>query len=401
MIDTDKYRYDYTLPPGLLLVPDFPPMLGGISSYLFNIYSNIDLSSLILVASKEPGSEEFDANQTYLPKRFTLPNLPPGFRWFGHMVKSYCEAQKIIKEKNGLVVHCGHINAAILAYKLKKKYGTPYLVWTYASEIMDRLLYRNIKEALLNADLVITISDFTQKYIESFGVAPSKIIKIRPGTSPSYFNQEINKSQLESSLGIGGKRVLLTIGRFSRREQHKGQDMVIRAMPKILKAIPNLVYVLAGAGDDKGYYRQLAKKNGVQEHVKFIGKVADQDLPPLYNCCDVFIMCSREKREIRRNIVEGFGIVFLEASSAAKPVIGGNSGGVSEAVKDGFTGILVDPANISDIADAVVSLMTDSVLAQQYGRNGRAWVEKEMNWKRASKEFQEAYARCFPIPVII
>ncbi len=391
----------YTLPPGLLLAPDFPPMMGGISSYLFNIYNNFDLSELTLVSTREAGSEDFDAKQAYLSRRFTIPRLPQGLRWLGHMAKSYGEAEKIIKTNFRLVIHCGHVNSAMIASKLKNKYGVPYFVWTYAAEITDRLLYGKIKEALANANLVITISDFTQRYIESLGVAPSKIIKIRPGTSPSCFYPGIDVYSLASSLGIVGKRVLLTVGRLSRLERHKGQDMVIRALPKVLKAIPDLVYVLAGGGDDGGYYRRISIKNGVQEHVKIIGKVADQDLPALYNSCDVFIMCSREMKGIRRNIVEGFGIVFLEANSSAKPVIGGNSGGVSDAVKDGFTGILVDPENIDDIANAIITLMGDSALAQQYGRNGRAWVEHEMNWERASREFLEGYARYFPTPVVV
>jgi len=172
--------------------------------------------------------------------------------------------------------------------------------------------------------------------------------------------------------------------------------MVIRALPKILKKVPDIVYVVAGTGEDVGYVREIARQQGVSDRVKVVGEIEHDSLPLLYNCCDVFILCSRKESNLRGILAEGFGIVFLEASSTGKPVIGGKSGGISEAVKENITGLLVDPMDPDAIADAVIRLITDGEFAQRLGQNGRRWVEEEMNWERATTEFCEAYWRFFP-----
>jgi len=388
-------RERYALPAGLLLAPDFPPQLGGISNYLYSIYGNLDLGDMILVAPDAPEAKEFDACQGYSSQRIATNANVPGLRGWMYTRRTYGKAQKILKGNPRRVMHCGHVLAAIVARRLKRRFGTPYLVWTYALEVMDRLLAVPIRRALLDADLVITISDFTRKYIESLGVPPSRIVKIRPGTDPDSFHPGVNWKNFGSPLGIDGKRVLLTIGRIAHQQRYKGQDMVIRALPRVLRQVPDLVYVVAGAGQDGEYLRRLAHRHGVSRQVKVIGRIDHGDLPFLYTCCDAFIMCSREENTLRSVLAEGFGIVFLEASSTAKPVIGGNSGGIPEAIRDGITGVLVNPRDPDAIAEAVIRVMSDPEWAQRLGENGRRWVVEEMNWERATQEFLDAYERFF------
>jgi phosphatidylinositol alpha-1,6-mannosyltransferase len=128
----------------------------------------------------------------------------------------------------------------------------------------------------------------------------------------------------------------------------------------------------------------------VQKNIIFAGRVSDAELPVLYNACDVFIMCSREERTRRGILAEGFGIALLEASACGKPVIAGRSGGIADAVQDGVTGVLVNPLDSAEVAAAIVRLLKEPDLAKRLGQNGRRWVESEMNWTRASDEFQRA-----------
>jgi len=384
------------LSPGLLLTPDFPPAGGGISNYLFNIYSSFDLSQITLIAPWMRGSEEFDSAQLYKANRFPQHKRIPGLRGVSYFIQTYQRAKEIIRREPSLTVHCGHIHAAFVAQYLKRQFGTPYLVWTHALEIMDRLLVKIIRSSLGEADLVLTNSDYTRSYIESLGVSPCKIVKIRPSTDPKRFMPTLDARDFASSIGVLGRPVLLTVGNLNSKYRYKGQDMVIRSLPKVLKEVPDLLYVIAGEGSDTKYLQKLAEGYGVKDCVKLIGRVSDADLPFLYNCCDAFIMCSREKKGFRGTLAEGFGIVFLEASATAKLVIGGLSGGVPDAVIDGVTGILVDPTDPDAIAKAIVRVFTDRGLAQKLGCNGRRWVEEEMNRDRAAKEFQEAFFKFFP-----
>jgi phosphatidylinositol alpha-1,6-mannosyltransferase len=114
--------------------------------------------------------------------------------------------------------------------------------------------------------------------------------------------------------------------------------------------------------------------------------VADEDLPDVYALSDVFVMPSRERLEEKD--VEGFGLVFLEANACAKPVIGGRSGGIPDAIVDGITGLLVDPQDPADIADALARLLVDKDLAIRLGRQGRSRVVRDFNWTRVGDRVQ-------------
>jgi len=110
----------------------------------------------------------------------------------------------------------------------------------------------------------------------------------------------------------------------------------------------------------------------------------------------VFVMCSRAERSRRGILAEGFGIAFLEASACNKPVIGGNSGGVPDAIRDGITGLLVDPNDADGLAGKILRVLREPDFAAELGRNGRQWVESEMNWDRAARELSAALDRFFP-----
>jgi len=170
--------------------------------------------------------------------------------------------------------------------------------------------------------------------------------------------------------------------------KRKGQDMVIRALPLVRAKFPTVRYMIVGQGPERLRLEKLAEQVGVRDCVTFAGPADDDELPKHYNDCDVFVMPSRDIPA--EASVEAFGIVYLEANACGKPVIGGRSGGAEEAVIDGVTGLLVDPWNIEELAEAINRLLSDGYFARELGENGRHWVEKQMNWERAAQEVKEA-----------
>jgi phosphatidyl-myo-inositol dimannoside synthase len=381
---------------GALLTTDFPPMLGGISNYLFNVYRQFDLRQMTLIAPQHPDAGQFDAAQSYSAKRFRAALDVPGVRGAWQVWRMYAEAEKLVKQDRDLVLHCGHVNAALAARKLKLRYGTPYLLWTHALEIMDEWLRASILPAMLDADLVITNSEFTRTFVASAGVPQSRMVKIRPGADPAHFCPGLDCSDLARRLGAAGRPTLLTVARIVKANRYKGHDVVIRALPKVVSAVPDVAYVIVGDGDDLDYLRRLASECGVEKNVTFAGRVSDAELPLLYNACDAFVMCSREDRSQRGILAEGFGLALVEASACGKPVIAGRSGGVPDAVQHRITGLLVNPVDTDEVAAAIVKVLQEPGLARTMGDNGRRWVENEMNWTRAADEFQQAMERFFP-----
>jgi len=171
------------------------------------------------------------------------------------------------------------------------------------------------------------------------------------------------------------KNVVLTIARLVER---KGIDVVIKAMPMVLEAIPNVVYLVIGLGPYKGKLERLARDLGLEGRVIFVGHVSDEELPLYYCACDVFVLVSRTLTD--KGEMEGFGIVYLEAGACGKPVVAGRGGGVEEAVEDGVTGLLVDPLDVGEIAEAIVRILKDKELAKRLGENGRKKAMKQPDW---------------------
>ena len=138
--------------------------------------------------------------------------------------------------------------------------------------------------------------------------------------------------------------------------------------------------------------QKMVQTLGLERQVKFAGFIPDRDLPDIYANSDIFVMASRQIPG-RLDIIEGFGISFLEASASGLPVVAGNSGGVSDAVCEGETGLLVIPDAPEDIARALKRLLTDDGLARELGKKGRKWVETQMNWDCVAEQMHNAIRR--------
>jgi phosphatidylinositol alpha-1,6-mannosyltransferase len=158
--------------------------------------------------------------------------------------------------------------------------------------------------------------------------------------------------------------------------------MVIRALPHVLKRVPDARYVIAGPGfdDERARLRTLAEETGVAERVVFAGELPLEDIPLMYNACDVYVMASRVLEGA--GDVEGFGITFLEANACGKPVIGGRSGGVPDAIEDGVNGYLVTPTDVGEIAARLIALLTDDVLAKAMAERAIARIKAGFTWDR-------------------
>jgi phosphatidylinositol alpha-1,6-mannosyltransferase len=136
-------------------------------------------------------------------------------------------------------------------------------------------------------------------------------------------------------------------------------------------------YIIVGLGDELANLQQLIADLRVSNNVMMVGRVSDQDLPSYYAACDVFVM---PNREIDGDI-EGFGMVYLEAAAAGKPVIGGESGGTRDAILEGITGLRIDGNSLSNVSAAILTLLLDTDKSRQMGENGRRWVQREFAWE--------------------
>ena len=179
--------------------------------------------------------------------------------------------------------------------------------------------------------------------------------------------------------GTKGKLVVLTVGRLHPR---KGQLITLHALQALAPHFRQQVEYWVVGGHPKFNYERLLRESVARSDlvVRFFGNLPDEELSAVYDRADIFAMTSIDYRQS----VEGFGLVYLEASAHGLPVVAHDVGGVSEAVLDGSTGLLVPPNRPAQLTAAFERLITDPVLRARLGEAGRQWAPKN-NWNHAAR----------------
>ncbi len=360
----------------LLATTQFAPELGGVPQLLWDFcrhrLEDIELRVLTVRQREATFYTSFDEHAPF-PIERVAPHAPAGSTSFDFARR----LREIVHEWKPAVIFSGvGYPTAIIVSGIAQLTGTPFVVYTHSEDVTipNATKRRALSWALSRAAAVITVSDFTRRELARLNVASERVVIIPPGIDLDRFEPSIYPFSLAS---LRSSWVLMTVGRLVWR---KGQDTIIRAMPEILKQVPNAHYLIVGDGPDARGLRSLTYQLRVAESVTFAGRVSDRDLPKYFFVCDAYVMPTRPSDD--GSEVEGFGIVFLEAGAAGKPVIAGRAGGVADAVVDGETGLLVDPTDVRAVTDAILRLATDSNLCRQLGRNGRKRVVNEFSVER-------------------
>jgi phosphatidylinositol alpha-1,6-mannosyltransferase len=300
-------------------------------------------------------------------------------------------ASRLARRHKPGFVWCGELKpAGYPARWLRARHGAPYGVIVYGTELL--LLDAKIRRSafkrrtaaglLGGAAVIVAISAWTEELARAVLRQLDLSIpveKVPLGTTPSHFRPGLDTRAVRAKYGLDGGGWLLTV---SRLEWHKGIDTVIRALPAVRAAHPGTRYAVAGVGPRRPQLERLAAELGLTDAVRFLGAVPDDELPAVYNAADLYVGVSR-RHEL---LAEGFGISLVEASACGRAVVGGRSGGVPDAVREGETGILVDPDDPAAVAAGVSELLGDPERRRQYGAAGRRAVETYYNWDRVVDE---------------
>lgn len=275
-----------------------------------------------------------------------------------------------LRKENINLIICNHASLSPIAFFAKKIMGVRYLVNVYGLEIWSGLNW--FKSAgLKNADGIIGISKFTLSYLENnLKIKPKKAFLLYPCVDSGKFFPLKTPDVVYEKYGIPkGKKMIVTVGRLDR---DKGQKAAIKCL-KMLSG--EVFYVIVGDGIKRAELEKLAENEGVKNRVIFTGRVPEEDLIPLYNIGDIFLLIGKfDKGE-----GEGFGFVLIEASACAKPVIGGNEDGSIEAVLNGESGFSLSPRDFSGIVQKIRFLIDNPELAEKMGKKGRKFVEENFS----------------------
>ena len=371
----------------LVVAIDFLPNRGGISTYTKELAGALAKTcQVIVLAPGTSSSSTFDQTFPFRIVRtpaFPLLRITALFLYIPWLVWRY---------RIDAVLHTVWPTALIshLWYFLLP---APYFVSVHASEILDdrRTWRRRLKgylrqwrqATLKKANGIFPVSHFSADLMMDLGIAKNRIQVITNGVDPERFKPS------QTYQAENGQRKLLTVARL---DLHKGHDRVLEALALLKEEGFRPHYTIVGEGEEETRLRKLAQNLGLERQITFTGFIPDNQLPDIYAESDLFILASREIPG-RSDLIEGFGISLLEASASGLPVVAGRSGGVSDAVLDGDTGVLVDPDDPHDIAQALKLLLNDNALAKQLGKKGRHWTKTQMSWDHAAERLLNAVQR--------
>jgi phosphatidylinositol alpha-1,6-mannosyltransferase len=365
----------------LVFADNYRPEIGGIAEHAYKVAKHLSrrTAHVVVLARAYGGDDESGCDHggpVYRVRR------TPFFSWFSY---TYIAARLIRRHDIDVVYNVTGYPCGIISWFLSFFLRFRYTITTHAHEVVYSMgTPRQVLKALLKrwqvavmnrADKVFAVSDFTRRTMIEAGVVPERIALIYNGVDLSDFEEHLPVAETLEKYRLAGKRVILTVARL---DVHKGHDLVIQAMSRILERVPGAVYAIVGGGKMERPLRRLVRSEGLEQHVIFTGVLPRKQVLALLKICDVFVMVSRQVI----TDTEGFGIVFLEASAMKKPVLGGRSGGIPDAVKDGVSGFLVDPGDSNAIAEVILRLLEDHQLASRLGLRGYEMVRERFTWDK-------------------
>ncbi|WP_344587670.1 glycosyltransferase family 4 protein [Actinomadura vinacea] len=362
----------------LVVTNDFPPRPGGIQAFVHNLAVRRPPGSIVVYAPAWKGAAEFDAAQPFPvvrhPTSLLLPE-PAALRRAGQILRSEgCDS----------VIFGAAAPLGLLAPALRRRGAERLVGLTHGHEAGwaalpgARGLLRRIGDGV---DALTYLGEYTRSRMAKAlsPSAASRMAWLAPGVDEQVFYAGAGGGEVRARYGLSDRPVAVCVSRLVRR---KGQDALIHAWPRVLKAVPDAALLLVGDGSYRADLEKLAVSLGVDGSVVFTGSVPWEELPAHFDAGDVFAMPCRTRH--RGLDVEGLGIVYLEASATGLPVVAGDSGGAPDAVVDGETGIVVEGRSVAAVARALSDLLGDPERARKMGRQGRSWVEQEWRWELQS-----------------
>ena len=341
----------------LLVTLEYPPTIGGISTYLKELYRNF------------PGTVRVVSPHTHrIYTRFFYP----------HWLLFYFDLKKIVALEQPDELHISHVlPIGRMARWILRSQKIPYRVFVHGTDLQAAFAqprkWRSVIRILKDAKTCFANSEATkQLYIELCGNAAPEPVVLTPGVAMPHPNSEFAE-ELVRGHGLLGRRIILFVGRLVPR---KGLLVAVRAFSIVLKIPVAATLVVVGEGPERVKAEQLAKELGINEHVRFVGAVSDLEKSAWYKVATVFWFPA----QIIAGEWEGYGITSLEAQAAGCPVVVSAVQGLVETVQPGVTGFVVEPT-AEAFAEQSLVLLQDATEWQNMRRAARVHAA-EHGWEK-------------------
>jgi phosphatidyl-myo-inositol dimannoside synthase len=361
----------------LLVTNDFPPKVGGIQNYLWELWGRLDPGSfVVLTASSDAAAPAFDAAQA--ERGIRIERVPGSILYFPtprtlEVVRRCAAAHRV-----DLVL----LDPALPLGLLGPRLDVPYGVILHGAEVTVPGRVPGARAALARvlrgAAVVISAGGYpAAEGLRAAGAIDTPVVVIPPGVDTSAIVPRRAPERRASRARLGLPTSGPLVVSLSRLVPRKGMDVLIEAAARLAPSFPGLVVAIGGDGRELSRLRQQGAACPLPVHV--LGRVSDGDRADLLGAADIFVMACRNRWLGLEQ--EGFGIVFLEAAAAGVPQVAGDSGGAAEAVHDGVTGLVVaTPEDPGAVAEALRALLADPTRRRRMGRAARSRAQASFDY---------------------
>lgn len=377
----------------LVVAPYFYPQLGGVENYTYNIARHLNDGEEYEVSvittnltEKKYNIEIIDGMKVYrLPYWFKISNTPVSPLW-------YWSIKNIMRVIQPDLVYA-HTPVPYMSDMAERARGEIPFILAYHNDLVKEGFILNqvarianflfVNKTLRGANGIIATSQlyadnsrYLKKYMDKLSIIP-------PGVNLQVFHDGLDKSWLKHQ--YGKNFTVLFVGILSKKHYHKGVPVLFDAISMLQKKGNKINLVLVGSGDAVAALKQEVNDKKL-DTVYFAGRISDELLAKYYSGADVTVLPSTTS-------AEGFGMVLLESSACGTAVVGSNIGGISQAVENEKTGLLVAPNDPHALADAIERLMLDAEAARIMGTNGARRVREQFGWKIQSERHINVFSK--------
>jgi len=370
------------------IAPYYPPYLGGQERFVFNLSRQlVRMGHTVEVhtsrypnpapsRSVEEGIRVFRYRTLMRPLRNPIS---PGLLF----------PRRSIEQADVIHTHNEHSFASIAAVILGRRFGKPVLLTVHgrlvmASRIADLTVdcyERTVSRVVFGAMAGITVLTPAEKerICRRYHLPETRITVVPVGIDLDHWDalRMMPKAAYAWEGMVREKKVVVTAAQLIRR---KGIDYLIRAMPRILAAEPDLILLIAGSGSEEEGLRRLLRSLNLEERIRFLGRIDDTELSALYRAADVFVLPS---------LSEGLPTCVMEALAHERPVVATRIDGAKDCFAD--VAELVAPADSDALAESILGILREKKGAAGKAAAGRRLMEKEYTWPAVAGRFVSAY----------
>ena len=374
---------------GLLMITQlFLPTKGGTAVSFDDDFRRLGGKEVHIITEDVPGAAEFDLTHPNSIHRMVMKRrswMKPE-SLFIYLKLLFKSLQIMLNFRIGAVFAGRALPEGLVALISARMTGRPVLIYAHGEELTGwgrGIKFRVMQFVLCHANWLLSNSDNTsQTLVQLIGADSQRIVTVYPTIDEKRFKPGPPSDNLRSSIGLSqSEKLILSVGRLMER---KGFDMIIRALPALLRKGIDTHYAVIGIGYALDRLQRLASEVGVENRVHFLGHVSYEDLPRWYNSCDVFAMPNRDIN----GDSEGFGLVFLEAAASGKPALSGTAGGTGSAVIHEKTGLRVDGEDIEEVVGGLTRLLLNERELKEMGNNARRRVIRNFIHERRIEQLR-------------